>query len=207
MGWWITLAVLILLAMFPLGVSAVYREGGARVRVIAGPVRFTVFPRKRKKTDSAKKETGKPAEKTQKPEKPGQNQKKSKTGGSLLDFLPLVRLALDFLGEFVGRKLRVNVLEVKVILAGDDPCDLAVNYGRAWTALGNLWPKLEEWLVIRKRNVQVECDFTASEIWVDARIDLTITVGRVLSMAVRYGFRALKEYLKIRKKRKGGVNL
>ena len=108
------------------------------------------------------------------------------------------------LGAF-RRKLRVNVLELKLIMAGNDPCDLAVNYGKAWAALGNLLPRLERVLVIKKRDLEVECDFTSNETLVTARLDLTITLGRLLALGVVYGIRALITFLKIKKKRKGGA--
>ena len=99
----------------------------------------------------------------------------------------------------------MNRWELKLILAGGDPCDLAVNYGRAWAAVGNLMPQLERLFVIKKRDVEVECDFTASKILVIARLDLTITLGRLLGLAIVYGIRALREFLKLQKKRKGGA--
>ena len=125
-------------------------------------------------------------------------------GGSFLDFLPLMKVALSFLGDF-RRKLRVNDLELKLILAGNDPCDLAVSYGRTWAAVGGLLPQLERLFVIKKRNVEVACDFTTTETLVIARLDLTITLGRLLSLAVVYGIRALRELIKLQKKRKGGA--
>lgn len=48
MGWLITLGILFLLAILPLGVSAGYDAGGAEVKVLAGPVRIRLFPRKRR---------------------------------------------------------------------------------------------------------------------------------------------------------------
>lgn len=202
MGWLIALAVIVLLAVLPLGVSVKYDSGGPLVRIIAGPVRFTVFPRKKKKPRK---------EKPPKPEKPPKAAKSApkaepkKTGGSITDFLPLVRVGLDFLEDFLCRKLRVNRLEMKVILAGDDPCDLAVNYGRAWAALGNLIPRLERFFVIQHRDLQVECDFTADKTLIFARLDLTVTVGRMVALAAVYGVRGLREFLKINKSRKGGA--
>lgn len=212
MGWWIALGVVLLLAILPLGVSAKYDGGGALLRVILGPVRLTLYPRRKKeKKETAKKEEGESQEQPEKkpeaaasqPSKPEPAQPKE-TGGSFRDFLPLVKIALDFLGDF-RRKLRVRKLELKLILAGDDPCDLAVNYGRTWAAVGNLLPRLERLFVIQKRNVEVQCDFTASETLVIARLDLTITLGRLLSLAVVYGIRALREFMKLQKKRKGGA--
>ena len=218
MGWYITLGILCLLAILPLGASVSYDEDGAVVKIIAGPVRITLFPRPKKKKKDKKKDEA-PKAKTEKPKKkakpagkketsapaaPAEEAPKKKKGGSVTDFLPLVKVLLDFLGDF-RRKLRVNVLELKVILAGDDPCDLAVNYGRAWAAVGNLLPRLERVFVIQKRDIQVECDFTEDKTTILARLDLTITLGRLLAAVLVFAFHALVEFLKIMNKRKGGA--
>jgi hypothetical protein len=100
----------------------------------------------------------------------------------------------------------VNRLDLKLIMAGDDPCDLATNYGRIWEAIGNLFPLLERAFVIKKRDIEVECDFEASETVISARLDITITLGRIISLAVRYAVRALIEFIKIKNKRKGGAS-
>ncbi len=221
MGWLIALGVVVLLAVLPLGVSVKYSAEGALVRVILGPIRLTVFPlpRKEKKEKKPKQTQPQPDAAApvqqepalpppQNPAPPPQSKAqkpKGERGGSVLDFLPLIKVALDFLGDF-RRKLRLNSLELKLILAGGDPANLAINYGRAWAALGNLMPHLDRLFVIKKRDVEVECDFTTSETLIFARLDLTITLGRLLSLAVCYGIRALKEFLNIKKKRKGGAN-
>lgn len=223
MGWLITLGILTLLAILPLGVSVRYDAAGAVVKVIAGPVKITLFPRPKRGKKSPKEKKPKkadqkepiqtPAQTTEQKEQaaPKQNEKKpqetpaKKTGGPITDFLPLVKVALDMLDAF-RRKLRLNVLELKVIMAADDPCDLAVNYGRAWAAVGNLMPRLERVFVIQKRNIEVECDFESSQTTVIARLDLTITLGRIIGTAVVYGVKALIEFLKIKNKRKGGAS-
>ena len=67
MGWYITLAILILLAILPLGASVLYDAEGVRVRVVAGPLKFQVFPLKKKpKKDKPKKDKPK-KEKKKKP--------------------------------------------------------------------------------------------------------------------------------------------
>ena len=212
MGWYITLGILFLLAVLPLGVSVIYDSEGPLVKVIAGPLRLKVYPLPKKK--EKKKPEKKPVKKTEedaslpKPPQPPKTKKektKEKKGGSLTDFIPFVKLAFNFLGDF-RRKLRLNCLELKLVLASSDPCDLAVNYGKTWAAVGNLMPTLERWFVIKKRNVEVECDFTASETLVTARLDLSITLGRLLSLVAVYGVRAVKEFLNFKKKRKGGAH-
>ena len=204
MGWVIFAGVLLLLAILPLGVWIRYDEAGPLVRVVAGPLKITVFPVRKKKAAAPKKEKAPKSEPPQK-QKEQQPAKKAK-GGSLTDFLPLVKVALDLLGDF-RRKLRVDELYLRLVLAASDPCDLAVNYGRAWAAVGNLLPQLERFLVIKKRDVAVECDFTASQTLVTAQLKITITLGRLVTLAVVYGFRGLKEFLKLKKKRKGGATV
>jgi len=204
MGWLIALAVLVLLALLPLGASVWYDQIGPRVYLIAGPVKILLFPRKKK--EKAEEKQPKPHKTSKKVKKEKPKEEPSEKGGSLTDFLPLVRLALDFLGDF-RRKLRVNRLEMKLTMAGDDPCDLAVNYGRAWSVLGNLMPQLERFLVIKKRDLQVACDFTAEQTVIFARVEITITLGRILALATRYGIKGLMAFLKIMNKRKGGKEL
>ncbi len=205
-GWLIALGILILLAILPLGVSVIYNEDGPLVRVIAGFVRIKVFPLKKKEKKAKKEKKTKQKNTTKKTEKPKKKQEPSKKGGSVLDFLPLLKVAVDFLNGF-RKKLRVNRLELKLILAGGDPCDLGLNYGKAWEVLGNITPYLDRVFVFKKRDLDVECDFEADKTLIFARLDLTITLGRLLGLVFVAAFRALKTYLKIMKKRKGGANL
>ena len=216
MGWLITLGIVVLLAVLPLGVHVHYNAEGPVVRLILGPVRLTLVPAKKKpkkekkKKPEKKKEAPKPEEPVKQigrdkpvPSPEGKAEKKEE-GGSVLDFLPLVRTLFDFLGDF-RRKLRLDHLQLKIILAGGDPYHLAMNYGRTWTAVGNLLPKLEQWLVIKKRDIEVECDFVAAQTTVIAHMDLTITLGRLLAAVFKFLFKALIQFLKIMKKRKGGA--
>ena len=221
MGWLIALGIITLLAVLPLGVSVKYDEDGVLLKLIIGPVKITLFPRPKKDQKPKKKEKTQEKKEEQKTEpaqqpaqeatpqtpdkKPEEKTEKKKSGGSVTDFLPLLKTALDMLGAF-RRRLRLNVLDLKLIMAADDPCDLAVNYGRAWAAVGNFLPRLEKVFVIKNRNIEVECDFMAAETKIIARLDLTITLGRILATVVVYGVRALIQFLKINKKRKGGAS-
>ena len=206
--WLIALGILVLLAILPLGVSARYNADGPLVSVIAGPLRIQVFPGKQK---PKKEGTAKKASKDKRNKENNQNTKAKslkakhddRSAGSWTDFLPLVKTAIAFLGDF-RRKLRVKHLEAKLIMASADPCDLAVGYGKAWSAVGNLMPLLERVFVIKKRDVQVECDFTADKTLIFARLDITITLGRLLALVVRYGIRALRQFIQIKNQRKGG---
>ncbi len=201
MGWLIALGILLLLAILPLGAGVRYNASGLSLKLIAGPVKLQLLPKK-KKGPPKKEKKSKPAAKKQQ-KKPAKEKAKEK-GGKLTDFLPLVKIALELL-DGLRRKIRIDRLDLKLIMAADDPCDLAVNYGKAWAALGSLWPQLERCFVIKKRNVEVECNFEASETVILAHADITITLGRLLGLVVTHGLRALKAYLNIQNTRKGGA--
>ena len=200
MGWLIALAVLILLGCLPLGVKGCYSIVGPEAAILVGPISIPVFPGKKKEKKQKPAAEKKPTETVKRTAKP-----EEKKGGSWTDFLPFVSLVLDFLGDF-RRKLRIKRLELYLCMAGGDPCDLAINYGKAWAAVGNLMPLLEQVFVIKKRNIQVDCDFTQAETTVYVRADVTITLGRLLGLLIKYGWRALKEYFQIINKRNGGAN-
>ena len=200
MGWLIFLAILIGLGCLPLGVRLRYDEDGPLAAVLLGRLPIVLYPVPGwlKKLTSREKKPGenKPKEEKPKKEKP-QKAAENPQGGSWKKFLPLVQLGLHFLGDF-RRKLRVNRLVLRLTLAGDDSCDLAVNYGRAWAAVGNLLAALKRAFVIQKRDVEVQCDFLGEETKVVFAMDLTITLGRVLGLLVKYGIRAVTILLKMK---------
>ena len=200
MGWLIFLAILIGLGCVPLGVRLRYDEDGPLAAVLLGRLPIVLYPVPGwlKKLTSREKKPGenKPKEEKPKKEKP-QKAAENPQGGSWKKFLPLVQLGLRFLGDF-RRKLRVNRLVLRLTLAGDDPCDLAVNYGRAWAAVGNLLAAMQRAFVIQKRDVEVQCDFLGEETKVVFAMDLTITLGRILGLLVKYGIRAVAILLKMK---------
>lgn len=193
MGWLIALAVLLVLLFLPFGFCAIYRQSNAGIWLLVGPLKFRVFPGNKKGKNT----------KQQVANKTDNNPSK---GGSLWDFQPVVRTIIQFLEEF-RKKMRVKNLELHLVLAGDDPSDLAVNYGRAWAAVGNFVPQLERFLVIKKRNIQVECDFYAEETLIFARVDATITLIRALQLLSMHGTKIIKQLMDLKKLRKGGAEL
>ena len=202
MGWLIFLAILIGLGCVPLGVRLRYDEDGPLAAVLLGRLPIVLYPLPGwlKKLTSREKKDGEKKPKKEKPKKekpPKDTVGEGPQGGSWKKFLPLVRLGLHFLGDF-RRKLRVNRLVLRLTLAGDDPCDLAVNYGRAWAAVGNLLAAMQRTFVIQKRDVEVQCDFLGEETKVVFAMDLTITLGRILGLLVKYGIRAVAILLKMK---------
>ena len=198
MGWLITLGILILLGFMPLGICGIYDAGGPTAKLLIGPVRILLYPKQKKSKTEKSKKSKKQAVATSK------TANAEKKGGNYSEFLPYLNILLDFLGE-LRKKMRVKRLEMLLCMAGGDPFDLGINYGRAWAAVGTLMPQLEQLFVIEKRDVQVLCDFTQAQTTLYVRVDIAITLGRFLGLLMRYGWRALKEYRKVNNNKKGGA--
>ena len=199
---WIVAAVAILAVWYiPLGLAAVYDTRGVAARLKIGPVFVQLYPKKKNAENTAKKQR-----KQHTPDNFEKVKKEEIDGGSYSDFLPIVKRVLDLLLK-LKRKLIVKRLELQLVLAADDPADLGINYGRAWAILGNLMPQMERVFVIKKRMLDVACDFISEETLIRARIDLSIHFGKLLCIACVHGIGILKEYFSLLKLRKGGSKL
>lgn len=196
MAWLIVFAVVLLLGLLPVSIHAEYNKE-AVAQLLIGPVRLMRYPRKAKKPESNK--TGKQNSTDGNFE--SYETKNKQNSSSLSDLLSVAQIIIDFLGDF-KRKLMVKDLQLHVLLAGEDPCDVAVNYGRAWAALGNLMPQLERHFLIKKRDLHVSCDFSADKTLVDAKIILSVRLGDILWIGLYHGIRVLRKYLKIMNKSK-----
>ena len=215
MLWLIIPGILLLLCLFPLGIGAVYGKQGPKVYLILWKVKIPLHPRKPKKEKTPEKPSGKPTRQKNKQEadlpegetppkeakqepSPAKDQKPSEEAkqeedapGDFGKLKTLLHLLVPFLGD-LRRKIRITRLQGYLLLAGGDPCDLAVNYGRVWAALGNLQALLSRAFVIKKQDLQVGCDFAGDNTLFYGRADITITLGRLLSLVLRYGWKLLK---------------
>ena len=59
--------------------------------------------------------------------------------------------------------------------------------------------------IIKKRDLEVECDFLAEQTTINFKIDISITVGRIISLLIINGIPVLREFMKIMNNRKGGA--
>lgn len=195
--WWLLIpGVVLLLGFLPIGFLAGFDQNGAKLSVKIGVLRFPVGAKKEKKekekTGNAKKFESK------------ETVRKKKSSKDISRYFTLIQPVFKFLADF-KRRLRVNDLRLKVIMGGSDPCDLSVNYGRAWIALGNLMPMLERFLVIKKRDLEIECDYTLNTTQYQGNIDITITLCELLQIVIYHGISILKEYFRIIKQAKDGA--
>ena len=175
LGWLIAFAVILFIIFLPLNYTAIYDENGLRTKA-----RVWLFPvpkkKKKKKSDS-------------KPEAEAM-------GGSVKEFVMYLKFAAQYLNS-LRKKVRIKRLKVLYVMAGDDPCDLAMNYGKAWGVVGGIMPLLDEFLIIKKQTIDVKCDFEAEESHIYARLDATIPLCKYVALLFKFGVDAASDIVKL----------
>lgn len=179
-GLFITLGVLLAVGCIPVGVHAKYDENLTVSLTVLG-IRIPLFPakgaQKRKENHAA--------------EKPAKEKKKFSLPpkAALEEYL---RLFLELLGK-LRRKILIRRLTVHAIFGGDE-ADAALNYGRAWAAIGTVMPLLEACFRIKKRDVGAFLSREESSVRLRAEACATLTVGQLLHIALHALVRFLKIY-------------
>lgn len=184
----IILIVLWLISLLRLGGIVRYNPDGLAATVIAGPLRIRVLPAKKKKPREKKAKKKKPKKEKQ---KTGKDEKKpaDKPGT-----LPRLMKLLPVVGEAAGalkRKIRIDDLELSLVWGGNDPMEIALGYGRANGVIGMIWPIFEHNFNVKNYGFHTELDYGRTEPVVDLYVALTITVGQIVALGVRYGLKAL----------------
>ena len=179
-GLLIALGVLIAIGFIPTGVYAKYDEDLTVFLTVLG-IRIPLFPAK--KTEKLRQ--------SHSPEKPKKEKKKFSfpPRAALEEYL---RLFLELLGK-LRRKILIRHLTVHAVFGGDE-ADAALNYGRAWAAIGTVMPLLEACFRIEKRDVGAFLSKEESSLRLYAEACATLTVGQVLHIALHALVRFLKIY-------------
>lgn len=178
--WWIIpvviAAVIAGLAVLPVGLRAIYDKDGLSVKLLIG-----VIPYKLNLTEINEKKYERRMKMRQKMEEnPDYEPRIIRPDGTLREFFPLLDLYLRLLFH-EKYKLRVKLLELKLTLANDDPFDLAMNCAKAWAIINALMPQLERILTIKKRKLDVACDFLAEETMIYARADILLPLAGLIA--------------------------
>lgn len=183
------LLALILLLQIPVRVRFSYDQGDLALRLRFGPVKIQLFPRPEKTGEPKKKAPEKPKkEKKEKPEKPKVKINREQIFYALEKLPPILGRAL----RRTGRSIRLEPLKVYVLVAGYDPADTGVLYGRLTAALAAGLPVLRQTVRIRDEDIRLYLDFT------ERQMDCIADVGVVLrpwSLAAA-GVRALASLVK-----------
>ena len=178
--WWIIPVAIVLviagLAVLPVGLRVIYDKDGLTAKLLVWFFHYKLnITEINEKSLQRRLKTKRKIE-----ENPDFQPKLVRMDGSLRQFFPLLDLYLQLLFN-PKYKLRVNLLELKLTMANDDPFDLAMNYGKAQTIIHSLMPQLERIFNIKKKKLDVGCDFLAEEPMLYVRADLRIPLARLIA--------------------------
>ena len=205
----IILGVLFLIGCIPVGVRFAY-DGEVNLKLVIAFFKLQLVPKKeptpkqlakaekKKAKKAAKKAAAKKKKQAQsliakppaEPKKPPAPKKPLRD--KLEGLLPWAKLGVNFVVEFVHRKLTVKVFRVRAKLAGSDPAKVAENVGRAWELIGITNPILDRAFRVKRRDIAVYPDFLASKTDLLAELEISLRVGGVILIALKYGFKALR---------------
>lgn len=219
----VLLLLLAVILLTPAGVRFRYDRGDLSLLVRFGPLKLQIFPRKEKKPpqrkpeetkeepekkqagkesadDPEKKQTEKSAPEKPKPKKKAEKKPRAKINReqilySLETLPPILGRAL----KRTGRRLRLTPLKVHLLVAGPDPADTALLYGRLEAALGAALPALHRLVRIKDQDVRLFLDFQREQMDLIADVGLSLRPWDLVSVGLRAGGSLLKWYLRFRK--------
>ncbi len=194
-GWIILGVILALLAavlLTPAAVRLSYEQGELAVRVSWGPVHRTLLPA----PEGAKPKRTKKDLKTEKKNKTAANTaekgRRKLTREQLLYSLETLPPILGRALRRTGRRIRIRPLKLHLLVAGADPADTAVLYGRVQAAQAALLPALHRLVRIREQDIQLFLDFQMEELDCIADVGVSIRLGDALAVALRSGGELLR---------------
>lgn len=186
------LAFFVLLGLLRVGVIAEYSEDGFELKAIAGPVRINLLGGTKKPKGEKKKKETKKITKKQKDSKQnkGKTSEKQKKGGPVKIIKAVLPTALKTIGRFF-KHLQIDVLTIRYALSGDDPYNVAMNYGYASGALGVICPILDRNFKIKNWDINVYPSFTEPEETMYIKAKATIAIWELIYIILKVDFKAI----------------
>lgn len=207
---WIILGVIVLLItlilLTPVGADFGYEQGRLHASLKLGWIKLRLFPRKKEPesdTPQPPKKKKKKKEKKPKEEKPEQEEKpkqKRKLNFTLDEIFGLLKAVLDGIGHF-GKRLRVDRFVLHLVVAGYDPYNVAMTYGRVNALLSAFAPACTK-LDTKNSDVWTAVDFTTDWPQIEFGMGLSFRIGVLFGVVGRIAVGAVKVLLQRRKRMK-----
>ena len=204
----IILAALILLIFFvPYGVDAAYLGGEFTLRIKAGFLRFTLFPKKEKPKTEAQllreeqRKAKRAAKKAAKEAAAAATPPKAKKKPDIHFLLALAQMGLRAVKRLF-RSFSIDVFMLHYVVATKDPCDTATQYSWLGAAFHAIAAAADKRIRVKKSDVWLDADFVEETPQIEARLVLSLQLYKVVALAVAFGI----EYLKWKKQHPTGTD-
>lgn len=195
----IILLIFLLIGFLRVGATVFFGEALC-VKLRVGCIRLTVFPKGTKK----KKKEKKPKEEKPKEEAAETKPKKRRAlpKPTIEDLLDLVQTALSALGATVTRackRVRIDPLDVTLVLGGNDPASVATMYGVASAIVFSEMPKLEERFYVPNPSLHLRMDFDAGGTTAAGQVGVTLRVCDLFAIVFTLLLPMAKWFLRFKK--------
>lgn len=189
----IVLLVLLALLLIPARVRFSYDRGEIGLWIQYGPWKLTLYPRE---------QAEKPREEKREPKKSRKKASPPKAPVSREQIFYAIEKLPPILGRALRRtrrRIRLRPLKIHLLIAGLDPADTALLYGKLEAALGAGLPALHRMVRVSEQDIQLFPDFTAERMDCIADVGLGIRPWDALGIGLRAGGSLMKFYLGWRK--------
>ena len=200
------LAIFFCIGCIRIGGGASLGDEGLTAWVRLGPKKLVLYPMKPKPEKPPKKKPKPqkpPKPKKEKPPKPKTSLGSKLREGKLLADI-FVPIALEAAKGFFY-KLQIDVLELYIHVGAYDPADGAVLYGRANALAAAVWLPLNQAFRIREGRVRVDWDPLAEKLVCAGQLALSLRIGEILWIGLRFGVKALVGFLRYRRLKRKAV--
>lgn len=177
----VLLALLVLL-LIPLTVRVSYENGVFSAWLRYASKKITLYPRPEEEEKPREEDTPKPTE-----EKSSKKKEKAKIKPNWeqisysLEVLPRVMLRAL---RRTGRRITITPLKLHLLVAGEDPADVAMLYGRLHGVLAATLPPLHEAVRIKDQDIRLFPDFCGERMDCIADVGVRLRPWDILAVAV-----------------------
>ena len=194
----IGIILLILLFLASVRVGVIFHFGDqTTLKLRIGLIRVTILPKKKKEKRTAKADAAAP--------KSAPPKKKNKlTPPEVYDLVTAAFEGLKTMAHRAGKRLRIDPLELSVVIGGSDPAQIAQRFGAANAAVWSLMPRLEEILRIPDPAIHLDMDYNAPQTAVSGTVGLSFRVGSLIEFIAAAAIPLLRWYRAYRKAHANG---
>lgn len=193
---WLTVPlVLVLISVLKVGVRVSYADGDLTVLILAGGIRFRL--------DLDKKDE--PVSSGQKP-----TQKTAKKKRSIKPWLKAAWEHRQELLEMLGRVLRtpsLELLELRVLVGGEDPAACAMTYGSMCAAVSGVLPAVEGVFHIDEKSIDISCSFDEAKTKISASAAATVKIYELVALVLAVLKLMLRLRSEVKSYNESGANL
>ena len=168
----ITLAVVLLIALLRFGVIVEYNDEGFLIWVKAGFLKFRLLEEEKKKRLKRLKQKKKKVVKYKK------DLIKDFTPGSLQEFISGLKNIGNMLKR-IRKRLLIKELTLYYTSAGEDPANVALQFGAANAAIETIVPMIKRNFRIRRLDLKTAVDFESLKPGIYAKASISIAVWEV----------------------------